>query len=152
MYLAIILSLMIAFPVVSILAEASSGTSDIAFLVGKWFVFWAVGIRLLTAGVRQVMTPSFTAVSIFRITDPSAEKLVTEIGFGNLTIGLIAALSLIFPDWLVPAGLTGALYLALACIKHVVNKDRSLKENVAMISDLGAAVIIAISLSAWLLR
>ena len=32
-------------------------------LVGKWFVFWAVGARLFIAGIRQVIQPAFTAAS-----------------------------------------------------------------------------------------
>lgn len=152
MYLAAILGLMVVLPVASILIEwmASDG-SDLLFITGKWFVFWAVGIRLLLAGIRQVAQPSFTAAQIFRITDPAAEKLVSEIGFGNLSMGLVAALTLLVPGWLVPAGLAGGLYLALAGIKHLTNSERTREENIAMISDLGVAVVLAIALGTRLL-
>lgn len=106
-------------------------------------MFWAVGIRLLLAGVRQVLQPSFTAATIFRITDPAAEKLVTEIGFGNLSMGLIATLSLLIPGWLVPAGIAGGFYLGLAGLKHLMNAHRTREENIAMISDLFVALVVA---------
>jgi hypothetical protein len=152
MYLAAILALMVVLPIASVVVEWMAGEgSDLLFIVGKWFVFWAVGIRLLAAGIRQVMQPSFTAVQIFRITDPAAEKLVSEIGFGNLSMGLVAALTLLAPGWLVPAGLAGGLYLALAGIKHLANNERTREENIAMVSDLGVAVVLAVALGARLL-
>ena len=32
-----------------------------AGLVGKWFVFWTVGIQLFLAGLRQIVQPRYTA-------------------------------------------------------------------------------------------
>jgi hypothetical protein len=37
---------------------------DLWLLLGRWFVFWAVGVRLLTAGIRQIAQPRFTAETI----------------------------------------------------------------------------------------
>src|SRR5580704_612700 len=54
---------------------------------GKWFVFWGVGIRLFLAGISQVGRPSFTASNIFRIKDISAEKIVSELGYANVSMG-----------------------------------------------------------------
>ena len=128
MYL--LVTFMAVLPIVSTLAELWwRGAPGLLFAAGKWFVFWAVGVRLLIAGIRQVLQPSFTASTIFRITDPAAEKLVTEIGFGNLSMGLVAALTLLFPAWLVRAGLTGGLYLALADFKHLANSHRTREET-----------------------
>lgn len=137
MYLLMVVGLMLVAPVASIICEhiAVDGT-ELLSLAAKWSVFWAVGVRLLVAGLRQVTKPSFTARDIFKIADPAAEKLVTEIGFGNLVMGTVAVLTLAFPNWLVPAGLTGSLYLVLAGLKHMANKERNQNENVAMISDL----------------
>jgi hypothetical protein len=142
MYPAIVIGMTVVFPLVSIIVEFLLGSAIAPDLIARWFVFWAVGVRLFTAGLRQVLQPSFTAKAIFNIGDPAAEKLVTEIGFGNLAMGSIAAVSLVFPNWVLPAGLTGGLYLGLAGLKHVANKDRTPKENVAMITDLVVAVIV----------
>jgi len=69
MYLAVIVLLMGVLPIGSILAELAfhSAGADGAVLVGKWFVFWSVGIRLLLAGLRQVANPAFTAETIFEV-------------------------------------------------------------------------------------
>ncbi|MBB3977523.1 hypothetical protein GGQ64_002729 [Rhizobium azooxidifex] len=151
MYLLMLLALMVVLPIVSILIEQVSGTdASLLFLIGKWFVFWIVGVRLLLAGVRQVMQPSYTATKIFQIKDPEAEKLVTEIGFGNLAMGLVGVLTLLEPAWVVPAGLTGGLYLGLAGVKHAMNADRSRAENIAMATDFFGAAVIAVGVIARL--
>lgn len=142
MYLVIIWGLTLVIPAISVLIAMSlTPNPDIVLIVGTWFTFWGVGIRLLTAGVRQVMQPAFTAKTIFRIQDPEAEKLVSEIGFGNLAMGLVGALTLLVPAWLAPAALTGGLYLGLAGIKHVLNAKRTREETHAMLTDLIVAVI-----------
>lgn len=151
MYFVAVTALMFVLPVLSILAEWAAGSdAGLLFLVGKWFVFWAAGIRLLLAGFKQVLQPSYTAKTIFGIDDPDAEKLVTEIGCGNLAIGLIGTLSLLVPGWVAPSGLAGGLYLALAGVKHGMNRHRSAKENFAMVTDFAGAAILAVGVIARL--
>lgn len=137
MYYAIAWGLMLVIPALSVVIEAMmTSSTDLVWLIAKWFVFWGVGIRLLTAGVKQVVQPGFTARTIFRMESPDAEKLVTEIGFGNLAIGLVATLSLAFPAFVVPMALTGGLFLGLAGIKHIGNTGRTGEENTALLTDL----------------
>jgi hypothetical protein len=143
MYLAAVMLLLAVLPVLSILAEFLTTTGASFWpLVGKWFVFWAVGIRLFAAGLSQVFRPQFTATGIFNIKDPEAAKLVKEIGFGNLSIGLLGILTMLVPAWIVPAALAGGLFYLLAGIQHWLNGVRSGKETVALISDLVVGVIL----------
>lgn len=114
------------------------------FLVGKWFVFWSVGIRLLIAGIRQVLQPSFTAESIFETNDSGAVKVVTELGSANFCMGLIGALSLYFQSWIMPAALCGGLYLGLAGFKHLAHRHRNFAENAAMVSDLFVFAVLVV--------
>jgi hypothetical protein len=72
--------LMGGLPAASILVERSSVESAWE-LVFRWFVFWGVGVRLLLAGVRQVIQPSFTAREIFHLASADAEVIVRELGF-----------------------------------------------------------------------
>jgi hypothetical protein len=87
MYLMVVVLLMGVLPVVSIIAEGalSHGGADLALLIGKWFVFWSVGVRLILAGLRQIANPSFTAESIFGVRDKGALTIVRELGCGNLS-------------------------------------------------------------------
>lgn len=150
MYYAMILGLMLVLPVVSIVGEATIlANSDIWLLAGKWFVFWGVGVRLFIAGLRQVMQPAFTASDIFNISDPAAGKIVRELGFWNLSGGLIAILSLIWPSWVIPAAVAGGLFYGLAGWQHLRNDNRDMKENAAAASDLFMFAVLAVIALKW---
>jgi hypothetical protein len=148
MYLALIVLLMAVLPLQSIIVEmVAVPGADLLLLLGKWFVFWAVGVRLILAGARQVAQPSYTAQTIFGIKDPDSQKLVTEIGFGNLSIGLLGLLTIVFTRWIAPAALAGALFYGLAGIKHIFNIGKNRTEAIATISDLAIFVVLGIYLA-----
>jgi hypothetical protein len=111
-------------------------------LIGRWWVFWAVGVRLFFAGVKQTVKPRFTAEEIFKIHDVSVLPLVREIGFGNLSMGVLGIWSLFHRGWVVPAAIVGGLYYAFAAVGHAAQRSRNAKEMTAMISDVFAAVVL----------
>jgi hypothetical protein len=154
MYLAVIILLMGAFPAISILIECSilHTGADLSFLIGKWFVFWGVGVRLMLAGLRQIANPNFTADVIFGVTENAALTLVQELGFANLSIGLLGVLSLVRSEWIVPAAITGGLFYGLAGMKHLIKGDRNRTENIAMVSDLWIFIVLAGFLAGLMLR
>jgi hypothetical protein len=133
-------------PVVFVVAEAlwfGGAAGGYMPLIGKWYTFWAAGVRLFAAGVMQTFRPRFTAEGIFKIKDPAAHGLVREIGFGNLTFGTLALASLAVPSWTVPAALAGGLYYGLAGAGHLLKKDRNAKEQLAMVTDFFAFAVLA---------
>lgn len=109
-------------------------------LAGIWFVFWAVGIRLLIAGIRQISKPAFTA-SIFGITSSESYPVIRELGFANVTMGITACLALFYTSFYVPALLLGLLYFGLAGFMHVSKKAASFNEGIALVSDLYVFII-----------
>lgn len=152
MYFIMIILLMLVLPTGSVLVEALVWHSDASWveLIGKWFVFWGVGIRLALAGGLQVFTPAFTAETL-EIKDPKAGVLIRELGFGNLAIGVTGILSLILPMWTLAAALCGGLFYGFAGTQHVFTKKRSTKENWALTSDLFLFVVMAVYLGVSLL-
>ena len=142
MHLFVILLFMLFLPIISIIQDVLFRNSDLMPTIGKWYVYWGVGWRLIIAGGHQLLRPSFTAKDIFEIDDPKASKLILEIGFGNLAIGIASVASLHFPDWIPGMALAGAIFFALAGIQHVRNRASTRPEITAMVSDLGAAVIL----------
>jgi hypothetical protein len=80
-----------------------------------------IGMRLIMAAISQIFRPSFTA-SILGLHDEAAEKIVSELGYANLSMGLVAALSVVAASWTVPAALAGALFLGLAGLKHWISR------------------------------
>ena len=146
MYLISVILLMILAPAVSAVAEYATASMppDLIGVAGKWMTFWAVGVRLFIAGLRQVAQPAFTARDIFQIDDPRAGGLVREIGFGNLAMGLIGLASLLRPEWLVPAAIVGGLYYGLAGLGHLLKGGRNGKEDLAMLTDFLAFIVLAV--------
>ncbi|MET0743678.1 MAG: hypothetical protein ABWY78_09935 [Microvirga sp.] len=155
MYGWMIVGLMGVLPIGSILAEwllfpGGAGAAALVPLVGKWFVFWAAGVRLFLAGLRQIADPAFTAQTIFRIADPGAGVIVQELGFANVAIGILGIVSFLHGAWIVPAALAGCVFLGLAGGRHVLNANRTRTETIALVSDLWIAAVLAAFLVATL--
>lgn len=142
-YIAVVL-LLLVLPAASVVVEAHySAGADIMWLVGKWFVFWACGVRLLAAGLMQTLRPEFTAKSIFEIEAPAAHAIVREVGFGNLAMGTLGVASLFEPSWVVPAAIVGGLYYGFAGLGHLLRRG-NLKERFALWSDLAIFALLAV--------
>jgi hypothetical protein len=145
MYFASVLLLLVVLPVVSIAVQDmhSGHALGMVFLIGRWMCFWAVGVRLFLAGVRQVAKPAFTAEAIFRLRDPGALPIVREVGFGNLAMGTMGLVSPARPEWMLPEAIVGGLYYGLAGVGHGFAKEKNAKEVFAMWTDLAMFVVLA---------
>lgn len=152
MYYLMIVLLMGVLPIASVLIEQAVGHGDWIALIGRWFVFWAGGIRLLLAGVRQIANPAFTARTIFEIDDAGASKVVVELGFANFAMGLVSVASIVRPDWVLPAAIVTGLYYGLAGVRHIANTGRNRIETWATLSDLWIFVVLVAYAVATLVR
>lgn len=145
MYFVSVILLLLIFPLASVgIQMHRAHEASLLFLVGKWWVFWAVGIRLFLAGVRQVAQPRFTAEGIFGVHDPASFPIVREVGFANLSFGILGLCSFFRPDWVVPAAIVGGLYYGLAGIGHLPSKNKNAKEYIAMITDAFVFLVLAV--------
>ena len=146
MYAVTVWGLLFVLPILSIVAEVMSRGPS-AFgpeLIGKWFVFWAVGVRLFLAGLVQVLRPQYTARRILGIAGDESLVVVRELGFANTSLGVIGLGSTLAPGWTLPAALGGALFYGLAGINHTGRTSRNTLESVATITDLLIAGILLI--------
>jgi len=144
LYFATVILLLFIFPATSVAISAHLNPNvSILVLIGRWFTFWAVGVRLFIAGVRQVAQPEFTAHEIFQIPGKTALPIVRELGFANLSMGLLGLLILVRPDWTVPAAIVGGLYYGLAGAGHIGRRDKNAKERTALFSDVFVFLILA---------
>jgi hypothetical protein len=150
MYFIFVALFLVVLPAASILLEAllSNGAPDLIALIGKWFVFWGVGVRLFIAGIRQIAQPQFTAESIFQIKDRGALAIVREVGFANLSMGALGLLTLAKPNFLVAAAIVGGLYYGFAGAGHIFSRDKSALEWTALVSDLLMFALLAAFLCA----
>jgi hypothetical protein len=146
-YLYSILLLMLIFPLISIAFDTYHHPEfELLPLFGKWFIFWAIGARLLLAGLRQSVKPAFTLVEIFHIQNTESQVIVRELGFANLCFGITAILSIFIPDWRAAAGFIGGLYMGIAGIHHIIKKPVSINEVIAMVSDIFIFILMAVYL------
>jgi hypothetical protein len=143
-YIAIVVSTMLILPVASIFCDlALHPEASIIFLIGRWFVFWGVGVRLGLAGLRQFFRPSFTARDIFGMTGDEALPLVRELGAANLATAVVGLLSLAIPSFTLPIAVSAGIFYGIAGAIHLAERTRSLNENVAMLSDLFLFAVLA---------
>jgi hypothetical protein len=149
MYLLVVAALMFVFPIASIAGEIFVEHVPFSLiLAGKWFVLWSVGVRLLLAGFRQVVQPRYTAEVILSLKSEESLVLVRELGLANLAIGLMGLGSAIFPSWRSAGAFAGGLFYAFAGVNHMLQPHRGKLANIAMASDLWAAVVLLASFAA----
>jgi hypothetical protein len=150
MYVPMVIALMLVFPLISIVAQfmltdhgALGAASNLA-VVAKWYVFWAVGVRLSLAGLRQIVQPRYTAETILGLKGADSLFVVRELGFANFSMGSIGIASQFAPAWVTAAALLGGVYYGLAGINHCFHPGRNRLQNLAMVSDLFAALVLVI--------
>ena len=149
MYIAIVVLTMLVLPVGSILGDGVLHPAvPLTLLIGKWFVFWGVGVRLGLAGLRQFFQPAFTAREIFHMQGDEALPLVRELGVANLATGLVGLLSILAPSFVAPVAISAGIFYGVAGLRHVFEAHRSLNETVAMVSDLAIFLVLAVFLAA----
>jgi hypothetical protein len=145
MYFLTVVLLMAVLPIGSILVELLifKAPTTVLPLVGKWCVFWAVGVRQFLAGLRQTIRPEFTAESIFGIKGKDPLPIVQELGFANLSMGVLGILSIIDGGLVFPSAIVSGVFFGIAGFKHALRRERNLNENVAMVSDLLLFAVLA---------
>jgi hypothetical protein len=144
MYLWVVILLTGLLPMASVVAEVLLHPHvSLFFQTGRWFVFWAVGVRLLMAGLRQAIQPNFTARKIFELVGDAPLIVVQELGFANIAIGLIGTVSVLETSWIMPAAVSGGLFYGLAGVKHALTKGKRRLQSVAMVSDLFVFAVLA---------
>ncbi len=143
MYFLSVLLLMLVLPAGSIWWEHLHSAAPLMLLVGKWFVFWSAGVRLTLAGLRQQIQPRFTSKEIFGIESDDALPIVRELGVANLATGIVGLASLVKPGFILPVAIAATVFYGLAGIRHIASGHRNTNENIALFSDLFAALVFA---------
>jgi len=95
-YLINVFGIIFIFPVISIVINIITNykknrKSNFSEIIGNWFVFWSIGIRLFTAGLMQVFNPVYTA-NLLQI-NLNDFIVIRELGLSNISIGLLGIIS-----------------------------------------------------------
>jgi hypothetical protein len=144
MYFASVLLLTVILPLGSVYADQAilHNSLPLMLLIGKWFAFWAGGVRLLIAGIRQQVRPRLTSEGIFGITSDDPLPFVQELGMANVSMGVIGMIAPFVADFILPAAIVGGLYYLQAGIGHIRHGGRNAQRNLAMISDFFVAAML----------
>ena len=142
-YIALVLLQTVLLPAVSGGIQLAVAGGNPLLVLGMWWAFWGVGTRLLVAGISQLVNPGRTAQGILGIEDTSANLVVHELAFGNLSMGAVALVTPFLGGWGILGAAAGALYLGLAGLRHVLEPGKNLDEHVATWTDLLVCVVVA---------
>lgn len=145
-YTVFILLTMLVLPIVAILIRRSRTRAPLLELVGTWFIFFGVGVRLLVAGLMQILNPGFTG-DLLQL-DANVLLIIQELGFTNVLLAILALASLWKSEYRVLAT-AGAIYMGFAGILHLLNQtpDSTAREGVALYSDLWICLIALVYLA-----
>jgi len=151
MYLYFILATLWVLPLIAIGVEYRRHPAPLLELVGKWFLFCGVGMRLTVAGLSQILNPGFTAAMLHL--DAGSHVIVQELGFTNLLLGGIALLSLFQPGYRVLAT-GGAGFMGFAGFLHLsrLSPETTTNETLALISDFWIFVVAMVYLGYRILK
>jgi hypothetical protein len=145
-YVVTVLLLTVALPIGSAVAQRLAGSIEAwIVLLGAWMTFWAAGVRLCLAGLRQVFQPRFTAQTLFGMTGDEPLPIVRELGFANLSMGVLGLAGLALGDSrLVLAGaIVGGLFYGFAGVGHIFPGGRNARRTLAMATDLWVFLVLA---------
>lgn len=135
-YFISVILLTFIIPILGFIIESSLKNISFTFNVfGKWFIFSAVGLRLVVVGIQQSVKPAFTAREIFHIQSSDSFPIVRELGFANLCFGLVGIISLFKPEWRMVSAFASGLYFGIAGLMHLIKKPVSANETLALWTD-----------------
>ena len=143
-YLVTVLGLMLVVPGACTIVESlrNDGRLLSVAAAGKWFVFWAIGVRLCSAGIRQAIKPAFTAKTIFHMEGEDVFVVIRELGFANICLGSIGLGSLFVAGWRIPAAVAGGLFFGIAALQHIIKRPAGVNELVALVSDAFITLVV----------
>ena len=155
MYFVIVIATTIVLPIASALIDiqanlgwdmaATSSTALLIEYLGKWYAFWAGGVRLMLAALRQILMPEMTLKNIFEIDHPPSGHIVQELGFANFAIAVLCLASLPLYRLLPGAMLVASLFYGLAGFQHLRKTGRNAERTLAMLTDLLVFAVLAVA-------
>ncbi|MFT3704302.1 MAG: hypothetical protein QM802_18180 [Agriterribacter sp.] len=139
--LEIILHILFVFglPALSVLIQHHVTKETItASLLGKWFILWVLGVRLLVVGFVQVVRRGRSAVQ----QSEDGLDLVKIAGLVKMGLSLLGFLCVTHPQWSLLPTITVGIYLGLAGFQHDFKKPSTTEGWISMIYDMVVFVVI----------
>lgn len=141
-----VIGVMFIAPIVCVIIEfilSKNGTKKkLLDLICKWFVFFTLGLRALTAGLMQIVNPSYTAKLLHLTTDNFLA--IQELGFAQFGIGVLGILSIHYYKLRKSTAISYGIFMAGAAYLHIIRLSQiQLGEMMSLIGDL---LVVAIAI------
>jgi len=140
-YYIFIITTMLVLPLVAGSVEMRIRRGNIFSVFGRYFVLFAIGLRLLVTGSMQLFNPGYTLEMLGA--PHSAALPVMELGAANLVFAFLALLYFRRNSF---AGFAGGYYMGATGILHLLRAGSlaSFREALALVSDLWILAIVCI--------
>lgn len=139
--------LIFLLPFVSILIEHVAMQTPLNWnLFGKWFVFWAFGFRLFTTGIKQASDPASEAVKTFKLNGKNVYVIIRQLGFANISLGILGILSLINNQWRQIGAISGISFFGFAVLNDISQKVKERGDIITMIWDTITSLVMLLYL------
>ena len=135
--------LLTALPVLSVAYEYHFAQAALTgALIGKWFAFWAIGVRLMLAGCTQLASRRSKSRDVFAAREDS--KIVKKAtGVADIVLAAMGFLCFEIGEASLLATITLGIYMGLACLQQDFKKPATITGWINMVYDLIVFAVIA---------
>jgi hypothetical protein len=140
------ISLLTVLPMLSVACEHHiAKTAVTGTLIGKWLLFWAVGIRLIAAGTIQITTSMPANVGLLSNREDS-NTVRKATGIANIVLAGMSFLCVANDGWSQLAAITVGVYVGLAGMQHDFKTPADTNAWINMVYDFVVFAVVAICL------
>ena len=136
-------SLLTVLPLLSVACEHHIAQAAVTgTLIGKWLLFWSVGIRLLGAGIIQITTclPGNVGFLSNREDSNTVRKAT---GIANLVLAGMSFLCVANDGWSLLAAITVGIYVGLAGMQYDFKTPANRNAWINLVYDVVVFVVVA---------
>ncbi len=105
-------------------------------LIGKWFIFWGLGVYLLASGIVHMVRPLADLNRFYGSKDQVARGMVRKLGIAKITMGVAGILSLFNGQLLEITALMTVVYFGMTTLWYFLRKADPAYEAFTLVSDL----------------
>jgi hypothetical protein len=138
--------LLAILPLLSVAGEQHFVNASISIiLLGKWFLFWTIGVRLMVKGFAQVIRSVRNGNSSLLNRDETGD-FTKMLGLAKMALAGMGFLCVVNDQWSLLATITVGVYLGLTGFQHDFKRPTTTRGWMSMSYDFLVFTVIAVCL------
>ena len=135
----------LVLPIISIVINLiinnrKNNSENIFEIIGKWFIFWSLGVRLIIAGLMQIFNPIYTN-NLLQLS-LNDFIIIRELGLANFSIGLLCTISYFKKSLQKYVCIYMFIFFTGASILHIIRIENiNFDELISLITDIILIII-----------